>query len=349
MTGTTTAPDTLKDVYARYREIAPEPDPESTDPSKAAAVRLLVHAQRGFTRMLNPDMVSEVCAQFAFVHLLLWLRENQPEAAARLAREITDAWNDGGGIGEWLWEHAQSLGIDTSEVAALATAEARLRAAQTATEASTPVYLATIAHLAGALRDIRDANPVAPAGGYARDRASLALGTIPPGVTMGAAHSVDRAAMRADAVQTLGGIVTELSRGLYAAWIDLQRGDHGRVLRWVADMPAELRHREGDDAWNGTETGERWLHRTQPDPESAARVLAARAHVTAAGARELAHALSFQARTLYAAWIDIARGDRDSAVRWIVNAQPDQWDGEPWNGTETGERWLARTEPVSTP
>jgi hypothetical protein len=40
---------------------------------------------------------------------------------------------------------------------------------------------ATIACLTAALRDIRDANPDAPAGAYVRDRAALALGTIPPG------------------------------------------------------------------------------------------------------------------------------------------------------------------------
>ncbi len=45
-----------------------------------------------------------------------------------------------------------------------------------------PVYLATIVHLAAALRDIRDANPGAPAAAYACPRASVALGTIPPGI-----------------------------------------------------------------------------------------------------------------------------------------------------------------------
>lgn len=40
-----------------------------------------------------------------------------------------------------------------------------------------PVYLAAIATLSAGLRDIRDANPEAPAGAYARDRAILALGT----------------------------------------------------------------------------------------------------------------------------------------------------------------------------
>lgn len=50
---------------------------------------------------------------------------------------------------------------------------------------SAPVYLATIAHLAAALRDIRDANPAAPAGAYTHDRAVLALGTLPPGIPPG--------------------------------------------------------------------------------------------------------------------------------------------------------------------
>jgi hypothetical protein len=44
-----------------------------------------------------------------------------------------------------------------------------------------PAPGAVIACLTAALRDIRDANPDAPAGAYAHDRASLALGMIPPG------------------------------------------------------------------------------------------------------------------------------------------------------------------------
>jgi hypothetical protein len=51
--------------------------------------------------------------------------------------------------------------------------------------AGTAVYLATIARLAAGLRDIRDANPGAPAGAYARDRAVLALGALPPGIPPG--------------------------------------------------------------------------------------------------------------------------------------------------------------------
>jgi hypothetical protein len=49
------------------------------------------------------------------------------------------------------------------------------------TSPGTPVYLATIAHLAAALSDIRDANPDASAGAYVCERASLALRALPPG------------------------------------------------------------------------------------------------------------------------------------------------------------------------
>jgi hypothetical protein len=63
---------------------------------------------------------------------------------------------------------------------------------------------------------------------------------------------------------------------------------------------------------------------------------------------EPAGAVSLHARTLYAAWIDISRADRDAAVRLIRSAQPGQWDGPPWNGFETGETYLARTENPAT-
>jgi hypothetical protein len=130
-------PATLPEVYARLREIAPEPDPESPDVAAQLSRWLLVAAQRRFNHCVNPDMptdealsgdaLSALAAQFAAAHLLAYVAENDTDSAARLSREITYAWADGGGIGEWLWEHAQKLGIDTDEVNALADAEARLR------------------------------------------------------------------------------------------------------------------------------------------------------------------------------------------------------------------------------
>jgi hypothetical protein len=138
-TDTTAAkPDALAAIYARYREIAPDPDPESKDPSKALAISLLAHAQRDFTRMLSPaepfnhEVIAGMCARFAAVHLLAWLRQSRPDAAARLSGEIVSAWDDGGGIGEWLWEHAQPLGVDPDAVQRLAEAEAAIQGAKRA-------------------------------------------------------------------------------------------------------------------------------------------------------------------------------------------------------------------------
>lgn len=53
-----------------------------------------------------------------------------------------------------------------------------------------------------------------------------------------------------------------------------------------------------------------------------------------------------QSRSLYAAWIEVRRGDLDAAAQWVLNSVPDVWDGPPeeeWNGTETGGEWFDRT------
>lgn len=140
MTATTPTPTTLEGIMARYREIAPPLEPSAEAPVWDMSRSLLLSAQRGFSRMLSPDTPTDMTAitamlvQFAALHMLRHLQQADPVAAERLAREIASAWDDGGGVGEWLWEHAQPLGIDTAEVDALATAEARLRAVRAAAD-----------------------------------------------------------------------------------------------------------------------------------------------------------------------------------------------------------------------
>lgn len=132
--------NTLKGIRARLREIAPDPGAESADVAEALARNMTVSALRRNSRCLNsalsPDQalsieaLSALCYQFAAVHLLQAFRaEEGPERANLIAAEILSAWDDGGGIGEWLWEHAQKLGVDADEVNRLADAEARLEAA----------------------------------------------------------------------------------------------------------------------------------------------------------------------------------------------------------------------------
>lgn len=50
-----------------------------------------------------------------------------------------------------------------------------------------------------------------------------------------------------------------------------------------------------------------------------------------------------------AAAIEMRRGDTHAAMQWILNAMPDQWDGEPgteWDGRETAQEWFDRQPTV---
>lgn len=217
MTATETAvPTTLEGIRARLREIAPYPAPDDPAAAMKLARYMTVQGLRRNSRCLDTavgpdvtlsmDAVSALQFQYAVVHLLAALGRGEagPDSANVLSAEILGAWDDGAGIGEWLWEHAQALGIDPGEVNRLAEAEAAL-------EVPLPA--------------------------------------------------------RTDALRVLGGIVSEMSAGLYAAWIDLQRGDREAALKFIESMPAELRQRDGDAAWNGAETGAAWIDRTQAEPE----------------------------------------------------------------------------------
>jgi hypothetical protein len=127
-----TEPTTLKGIRNRLAEIAPYPPPDDPDAALKLARYMTVQGLRRNSRCLNtalnPDVVLSMDAlsalqfQYAVAHLLL--ARGRP--AATLAAEILTAWDDGAGIGEWLWEHAQILGIDGGEVVRLAEAEAAL-------------------------------------------------------------------------------------------------------------------------------------------------------------------------------------------------------------------------------
>lgn len=42
---------------------------------------------------------------FGTAHTLLALHEADPAKADEVAAQLLDAWEDGGGCGEWIWEH----------------------------------------------------------------------------------------------------------------------------------------------------------------------------------------------------------------------------------------------------
>lgn len=63
-------------------------------------------------------------------------------------------------------------------------------------------------------------------------------------------------------------------------------------------------------------------------------------------AQTLGMVVTYQARNLYAMWVDVSRDDLAAVRERVLNALPDADGNEPggqWNGTETGDEWLKRT------
>ncbi|MFI6594913.1 hypothetical protein ACIBHX_01625 [Nonomuraea sp. NPDC050536] len=61
--------------------------------------------------------VSHVVAYYGIAHLLREIQGRAGrEAADAVARDLWLAWEDGGSIGEWLWEWAVGYGIDPEAV-----------------------------------------------------------------------------------------------------------------------------------------------------------------------------------------------------------------------------------------
>jgi len=124
----TETPTTRREIRERLNKIAPYPKHDTPDQASAVAKYLAVAAQRGWKYTLDiADMgsaeymlsVQAMFGDFAALHLLRGLIESNPTLAEELSRQIRNAWDDGGDIGPWLWEHATALGIDTDEVSRL--------------------------------------------------------------------------------------------------------------------------------------------------------------------------------------------------------------------------------------
>jgi len=129
----TTEADRAKQIRDRLAEIAPWPEWGTEITAEGVARYLAVCAQISWIRNVTPFIrsdqeipVAQVVAQFAAAHALLALAEADPDRAKLTAAQIADAWNDGGGIGEWLWEHLTALGIDVDEIGRLDTARLAL-------------------------------------------------------------------------------------------------------------------------------------------------------------------------------------------------------------------------------
>ena len=128
-TDETGQPMTREQIRARMQEIAPYPEWGTEVTAQSLARHLAVCAQTGWARNITPFIrddqefpPQQIAANFAAAHLLIALAEVDPVRANFAAAQIADAWNDGGEIGTWLFEHLTALGVDPDEIARLDTA-----------------------------------------------------------------------------------------------------------------------------------------------------------------------------------------------------------------------------------
>ena len=134
----------LREIRERLNAIAPYPawgaDEEVT--ALSLARYLLVQAQvtwaghvLPFTgaagESLDPAKLARMSAEFAAGFALKALYRADPAEADLAAKQIQDAWNDGGEVGGWLWD---LLGEETAEAVTKLAGE--LSAVEAAREAS---------------------------------------------------------------------------------------------------------------------------------------------------------------------------------------------------------------------
>lgn len=132
-----------KEIEAKLREIAPYPEYGNVVTSERLARYLTVRSQLAWARNLTPfvpdDMLAPIpgmMADFAAAHALLALAEVDQQLADRVATQITEAWNDGPGVGEWLYEHLAKLGVNPETIYQLDEARLALEKAQQAERAA---------------------------------------------------------------------------------------------------------------------------------------------------------------------------------------------------------------------
>jgi hypothetical protein len=116
MSTETTAPaDRAKQARDRLSELAPYPETAEVTTARNLAAYLAVRSAVINHQQLSPDVVmthgqiDRLTVLFAAAHALYALDAAMgPDYADQVAREIRDAWDDGGGVGEWLWDHLGS-------------------------------------------------------------------------------------------------------------------------------------------------------------------------------------------------------------------------------------------------
>ena len=113
-TETTTPADRVKQIRERLNEIAPYPDTDETTTAQSLGRWLAMRSAVINHQQLSPDVpmsrgqIDLLTILFAAAHALYALDASDPVLGTAVALEIRNAWDDGGGVGEWLWEHLGS-------------------------------------------------------------------------------------------------------------------------------------------------------------------------------------------------------------------------------------------------
>jgi len=113
-TETTTPADRVKQIRERLHEIAPYPDTDEATTGRSLARWLAIrsavinHQQLGSAVPMSRGQIDLLTILFAAAHALYALDASDPVLGTAVALEIRNAWDDGGGVGEWLWEHLGS-------------------------------------------------------------------------------------------------------------------------------------------------------------------------------------------------------------------------------------------------
>jgi hypothetical protein len=111
----TTPAERAKQIRDRLAEIAPYPDTDEATTAKSLARWLAVrsavinHQQLSADVPLSRSQIDLLTILFAAAHALYALDAGAgPSYADPVAKEIRNAWDDGSGVGEWLWGHLGS-------------------------------------------------------------------------------------------------------------------------------------------------------------------------------------------------------------------------------------------------
>jgi hypothetical protein len=121
----TTETEARTKIRAQLKELVPYPAGDDVTARQVAAY-LATETSVAWARMMDTagsistTDVAIVMGQFAAAHLLLALAEADEARANEAAAQIRDAWEDGGGQGEWTWEHLTRLGLPADRIIALA-------------------------------------------------------------------------------------------------------------------------------------------------------------------------------------------------------------------------------------